>query len=115
MVAGLVEADVPVVTETEQLDVHAAPVFDPTLVGFAHGGDVGGKAVRDNGVFGLDGNVVKQVFLHEAAVALRVVGRKTLVLVEVCGADARKVELACLFTRDQLTVERQRRRAGSKP
>ena len=114
MVAGLVEADVAVMADAKQLDVHAAPVLDLALVGFAHGGDVGGQTIGDDGIFGLDGNVVKQVFLHEAAVALRVVGRKTLVLVEVCGANARKVELASLFAGDQLAVQWQRGRAGGK-
>ena len=49
---GLVEADVPVMADAKQLDVHAAPVLDPALVGFAHGGDVRGQAIGNDGVFG---------------------------------------------------------------
>ena len=75
MVAGFVKADMPVVAETEQLNVHAAPVLELMLISFAHGRDVGGQTVRDDGILGLDGNMVEQIFLHEAAVALWLVGR----------------------------------------
>ena len=75
MVAGFVKADVPIMPESEQLNVHAAPVLELMLISFAHGRDVGGQTVRDDGIFGLDGNMVEQIFLHEAAVALRLVGR----------------------------------------
>ena len=52
MVAGFVKADVSIVPETEQLNVHAAPVLDLMLISFAHGRDVGGQTVRDDGIFG---------------------------------------------------------------
>ena len=70
MIARLVEADVAVVADAEQLDIHAAPVLDLPLVRLAHGGDIRGQAVGNDGVFGLDGNMVKQIFLHEPAVSL---------------------------------------------
>ena len=50
MVAGFVKADMPVVAETEQLNVHAAPVLDLMLISFAHGRDVGCQTVRDDGM-----------------------------------------------------------------
>ena len=75
MVTRLVEADVPVVANAEQLDIYAAPVFNLALIRPAHGGDIVSKAVRNDSVLRFDGDMVKQVFLHEAAVALRVGGR----------------------------------------
>ena len=106
MVARLVEADVSVVPDAEQLNVHAAPVLDLALVGFAHGRDVRGQTIGDDGVFGFDGNVVKQVFLHEAAVALRVVGRETLVFIEIGRAHAGKINETCLLAGDEFPVQR---------
>ena len=108
MVAGLVEADVTVVADAEQLDIHAAPVLDFALIGLAHGGDVGGEAVGDDGVLGLDGDMVKQIFLHEAAIALRMAGRKAFILVQIGRANARKINQTSLFAGDELTIQRQR-------
>ena len=60
----------------EQLDIYAAPVFNLALIGL-HMEGYRGQAVGHDGVFPVDGDMVKQVFLHEAAVALRMIGRKT--------------------------------------
>lgn len=40
MVTRLVEADVPVMADAEQLDIHAAPILDLPLIGQAHRGDI---------------------------------------------------------------------------
>lgn len=45
MIARLVEADVPVMADAEQLDIHAAPILDLPLIGQAHRGDIRGQAV----------------------------------------------------------------------
>ncbi|MFR1990367.1 MAG: hypothetical protein ACLS3C_10025 [Oscillospiraceae bacterium] len=70
MVTRLVEADVPVVANAEQLDIYATPVFNLALIRPAHGGDIVSKAVRNDSVLRFDGDMVKQVFLHEPAVSL---------------------------------------------
>ena len=54
----------------EQLDIYAAPVFNLALIRPAHGGDIVSKAVRNDSVLRFDGDMVKQVFLHEPAVSL---------------------------------------------
>ena len=112
--ARLVEADVSVVTNAEQLAIYAAPILNFAFISCTHRFHVGSKAVGDNGVVRLDGDVVKQVLLHKAPVALRMVWRKSLVLVEVCRTDTAEINFASLLAGDQLTVQGQRGRAGSK-
>ena len=108
----LVEADVAIVADAQQLNVHAAAIGDLALIIGKHGLRVGGEAVRHVGVLRLDVDVVKEVLLHKAAVALRMVGSKALVLVEVEGAHAGEVYAALLAAGDELAVERQGRGAG---
>ena len=101
-----------VVADAEQLDIHAAPVFDLALIRLAHGRDIGGKAVGNDGVLRLDGNMVKQIFLHEPAVTLRMVGCKALVLVKIGRAHTAEIDQPGLFAGDQLTIQRQRGAGG---
>ena len=63
-------------------------------------------------VLRLDVDVVKEVLLHEAAIALRMVGGEALVFVEVEGAHAGEIHAAFLAAGHELTVERQGRGAG---
>ena len=58
--------------------------------------------------------MVEQVLLHEAAVALGMVGGQTLVLVQIHGADPGEVDKPRLFTGDQLPVQGNRGGAGGQ-
>ena len=58
--------------------------------------------------------MVKQIFLHKPAVALRMVGGKALVLVQIGRAHTAEIDQTGLFAGDQLAVQRQRGRAGGK-
>lgn len=58
--------------------------------------------------------MVKQIFLHEAAEALRMIRRKPLVFVKIDGAHARKIQNTLLFPPDQLPIKGERGGAGCK-
>ena len=91
-VPRLVEANVPVVADAQQLQVDAAAgAYLPLVVG-EHCLGIGGHAIGHARVLRADVDVVKEVLLHEAAVALRVVGGKPLVFVEVERAHLGKVD-----------------------
>ena len=59
-------------------------------------------------------DVVEQVLLHETAVALRMVGGKSLVLVQIHGAHAGEVDAPRLLPGDQFPVQGDGSGAGGK-
>ena len=112
--AGLVEADVSVASDAEDLELDASEVFHLGLVAFALGDDVVGESVEEVDVCGVEVDVLEEVVLHEAPVALLVVVGEAEVLVEVEGVDAGEVEFAALEALGDLVVELEGRAAGGQ-
>ena len=100
--------------KSQQLEVYAAPVLDGPLIGHAHGLHILRQAVRHQGVLRTDGDVVKQILLHEVPVALGMVGGKALVLIQIHRPHAGKVQKARLLPRRQLAVQGNRGGAGGQ-
>ena len=114
MVGGLVEADVAVVANAQQLQVHPAPLLNLLLISLAHGRHVLGLAVGNDGVLGLDVHMIEQVLLHEVPVALGMVPGQALVLVQVGGTNPGKINLTGLAALHQLPVQGQGAGTGSQ-
>ena len=113
-VAGLVEADVAVMADAQDLDVDAAHVADDLVVPLALRLGVGGQAVGDVGVGGVDVHVVKEVLLHEVAVALLVGGLQADVFIQVHGLDLGEVQVALLVPVDELVIHPHGAGAGGE-
>ena len=113
-VAGLVEADVSVVTNAQQLQIDAAPLLDLLLVSAAHGFHILSEAVGHDGALLVDVDVLEEILVHEVAVALGMVAGKALVLIQVGGTNAGEIQLAGFAAAHQLAVERQGGGAGGK-
>src|SRR5690625_3544803 len=92
--AGLIEADMPCLSDPEYLEVDPPCGSDPFLVLAAVCGHflTGQVAARDIEVLGPDIYMVEEVFGHEAAEAMDTVGVHRIVLIEVEGDDIREVE-----------------------
>ena len=93
--------------DAQKLKIDATALADLALVLGEHRLGIGGEAVRHMGVFRLDVDVVKKVFLHEAAIALLMIRRKPLVFVQIERAHAGKVDPPRLVAGNELTVERK--------
>ena len=114
MIRRLVEADVAVVADAEQLQVHAAERFDERFIAGGFRLEVLRKAVRHMRVRLVDVDVVEQVVVHEIAVAVRVVAGKPAVFVEVDRPHAGEVEEPLFAALDQFFVCADGRRARRK-
>ena len=110
--ARLVEADVAVVADAQQLQVDAAHAVDDLVVLGAGCVRIGVGAVRQVDAGGVDVDVVKQVAVHEAPVAFRVVLGQAAVLVQVHGGDLREINVALVVPLHQLLVGPHRGAAG---
>ena len=115
--AGLVEADVPGLSDPQDLEVDAARVLDGMLVVAAVRLDLVPRqvAARDVHVLRIEVYVLEEILPHEPVVAVQAVRSHRVVLVEVEGHDVRKIEAFLTMEPDQLAVDADRRRAGSEP
>jgi hypothetical protein len=59
--------------------------------------------------------MIEQIFVHKAAIALRMIRRKTDVLIEVDRAHARKIQRARPVRLHEIWVNALRRAAGARP
>ena len=104
MVAGLIKSDMPIMTEAKKLNINAAPVLQLALVLLAHGWNIFCKAIGNNGVFRFNIDMVKQLFLHETTIALRMVGSKSLIFIQIYRPNPAEVNEPRPFTENKLTV-----------
>ena len=109
--ARLVEGDVPVGTDAAHEEVYPAVGLDFLLKAGALGIQVGGVAVQDVGILGLDVDVAEEVVPHEGVVALGVLLGQAHILVHVEGDYVLEGNDALLVQVDQLLVHAQGRRA----
>ena len=104
----------PGASDAEDLQVDAAGVGDRLLVGGARGGDprLRQTPVGEVHVLGTNVDVVEEMLLHEAAVALMARRIDRPVLVEIEGDDVREGEAILAMHANEFLVERGRRGAG---
>ena len=69
-VLRLVKADMPVMTDAQQLQIDAAQTFDPLLIFPAGRRHILPQTVGHKGVLRPDGYMIKQLLLHEVPVGL---------------------------------------------
>ena len=98
-------------TNTSHKEVDATVALNLLFVASAFSSQVGGIAVEDIGVFGLDVDVAKEVVPHEGVVAFGVLLRQTNVLVHVEGHYILEGDQSFLIQFNQLAVHAQGRRA----
>ena len=114
MGVGLVEADVAVVTDAQQLQIHAAQIADDAVIVAALHRSVQLQAIGHVGVSGIDIDVIEEIGAHEVDVAL-VVGRaQTNILVKIHGANLGEVQIALFIPLDQLLISADGRASGSQ-
>ena len=103
--------------DAQQLQIEAARRFHGPLVRFAKPVQVadGERAVGNVDVRRLDIDMVEQVLLHEADVALPLVGLHRPVLIQIEGDDVAERQPFALMQADQFAIDAGRRRAGSQP
>ncbi len=90
---GLVEADVAIAADAKDLQVDAASISNALLVGGAVLAIVPfDRAIGNMNVGGRDVHVRKKVLAHEVREALRMIGGKSQVFVEIEGGHAGKIE-----------------------
>ena len=112
--ARLVEADVAVVADAQQLQIHAAHAADDLIVVLALGLGIQIGAVRQVDVCGIDVHMVEQVAVHKAPVAFRVLLGQAAVLVQIDGGDLRKIQISLVVALHQLLVCAHGGAAGSQ-
>mgnify|MGYP003300403364 CR=1 FL=1 len=96
VIGGLVEADVAVVADAQQLQIHAADSLDDGIVLSAGGLGIGILTVGNVDGIGTDIHMVEQVLVHEVPVALVVGAGQAAVLVQVDGGDLSEAQIADL-------------------
>ena len=101
-------------TEAKKLNINAAPVLQLALVLLAHGWNIFCKAIGNNGVFRFNIDMVKQLFLHETTIALRMVGSKSLIFIQIYRPNPAEVNEPRPFTENKLTVQRNGSRTGGE-
>ena len=104
MVVRLVEANVTVVTNTKKLQVRIASLSNKPIVLGASCLDIRIRAVGHMSVLKINIYQVKEVFAHEIVIALRIVVRKTAVLVKVIRRNLRKVQVSPLAPISELSI-----------
>ena len=109
--AGLVEGDVAVGTDATHEEVDTAGGFNHALVAGTLGHKVGGIAVEDMDILGIDIDVVEEVVPHEGVVALGMVLGKADILVHVEGDDVLEGYLTLFVQADKFLVHAEWRRA----
>ena len=113
-VAGLVEADVAVVAQTQQLQVDATGFADGLLVRLASSLCIRIGAVGDARCLGVDVDMVEKVLLHEVAIALVVLGGQAAVLVQVERGNLLEADTVGLEVLHQVGIQPDGRGAGGQ-
>ena len=103
-VARLIKADMAVVADAQQLNVHTAHAGDDFFVVFALGFRISCQAVRDKSLGFVDIHMVKQVVVHKIAVALVVVAGKADVLVQIYSAHFAEIYPVLVILADQFLI-----------
>jgi len=112
--AGFIEADVAGAADTEQLEIDSAGAGDELLVLRAGGGGIRARdgAVGEMRALRVEIDMVEQVLAHEVVVALRLVGRDRVILVEIERDDIREAQALFLMEPHQFLVDVNRRGTG---
>ena len=110
--ARFVEADVAIAAHAEQLHINSAYLGDNRVISAAAFVRIRRQAVRHKGACLVDVDMVKQVRVHEIAVALLIVRGKAAVFVQIDGGYPGKIQVALFIPLHQLLVGAHRRRAG---
>ena len=113
-IVGLVEADVTVMANAQQLQIHAAHAADDLVIALALGLGIHVGAVRQVDVGGVDVHMVEQIAVHKAPVAFRVILGQAAVLVQIDGGDLRKIQIPLVVALHQLLVGANGGAAGSQ-
>ena len=112
--ARLVEADVTIVADAQQLQVDAAHALDHIIIAGALSCGVQIGAVRQIDALRADVHQIKQVAVHKAPVALRMLSGQAAVLVQVDGGDFREVNVILVVPFHQLLVDAHGGAAGGQ-
>ena len=104
----LVEANVAIGADAQDLDVNAAALLYALLVPLTERPVIPGGAGGDLDVVFGNVDVLVKVLVHEAGVALWMIGRQTHILVEVEGRDLGEVQAFFLVHARQFLVQAQR-------
>ena len=102
--AGLVEGDVAVGADAAHEEVDASGCLNHTLVAGTLGQEVGGIAVENMNILGVNVDMVEEVGPHEGVVALGVLLGEADVLVHVEGDDVLEGYLTLLIEADEFLV-----------
>ena len=100
----LVKANVAIVANAQQLQIHAAQMLDDFIIVGALGSSIHVGAGRHMDGFGADVDQVKQVAVHEGPVAFGMLAGQTAVFVQVDGVYFRKIKVALVVPFNQLFV-----------
>ena len=112
--ARLVEPDMPVGADAQHLHVLFHP-FEQGVVAAALRVEVGGGAVGQVGVRGVDIDMAEQVFAHEVVVALHMIRFQPDVFVEIDAAHPLEGKFAALIRRGQFSVQPDGAGTGGEP
>lgn len=114
LIAGLVETNVTIATQTQQLQIHAAHAVQQLIIALAFPLCVRIHTIGNIGVIQVDIDMVEQVMPHEISIALIVVSRQTHILIQVHSLYLRKVHIALFVPLDQLLINANGAAAGSQ-
>ena len=104
----LIEADMPVSADSQQLHVDTAYAADDFIIIRAGFFTVFFQAVWYVGFCFIDVYVIKQIGVHEIAIALIIFSGKSFILIKVYGCDLRKIQISFFVPLDQLFVHSNR-------
>ena len=114
VVARLVEADVAVVADAQQLQVHTAQAADQRVVARTLGVHVLGHAVGQVGGALGQVHMVKQIVVHEVVIALVVLPGQAQVFIQVHRAHTGKIHIALVVPVHQLHIRAHRAGTGGQ-
>ena len=114
LLCRLVEADMTVAPDTKHLDVNAAQCVDGVFIRPAGTFHVLCSAVRHHGGVLADVHTVKQLFVHEIAIALVIVRGDRIIFIKVDRADTGKVQFSLPILLGKAIVHSDRGVSGRK-
>lgn len=112
---GFVECDVAVFADSSEEEVESSGLDYLLFVGSALGREVGSVAVEDMDVCAGDVDMVEEVAVHEAVIALRMLDGQAHVLIHIESDHVLEAELAGLDFADEFGVYLERGGSGRKP
>ena len=113
-VGRLVKADVAVAANAKNLDINAACLGNGFIIAGAFRLLVGGVAVGDMGAGRVDVDMIEQLGLHKAVIALLVLNRQSAVLIQVKGLRLGEIQHAGLAQANQFLIGGNRGGAGGQ-